>query len=190
MCWCGPVVCLPRQDARIPVALEDCQERLNAVARRGHVRDGRAGHILQLEIRPRAMEKRNYATVVSRGCTQSWSPPLSNDHNRQRYDDRFNLPTSSKYGNARNSEQSLGVPPDRISKKNLAYYFRCVIFRRGRLRKAWVSLFVKGIHVSNLRHRQNVLELQSWNDNLAASRETYILWSIRFGPEKDTTYQR
>lgn len=76
MCRRGPVVRLRGQDTRIPVAVKNRQERLDTVARSGHVCDGRASHVLQLEVRPRAMEKRDYAAVVGRGCAQSWSPPL------------------------------------------------------------------------------------------------------------------
>ena len=76
-CVLAPTGCLdPRSTRKLLRAIERCC-KTRPCARRS------SRSYPQQEIRPRAMEQRNYATVVGRGCAQSWSPPLLNDHSRK-----------------------------------------------------------------------------------------------------------
>lgn len=78
--WRGPVVRLRRHGAWISEAVVNCTKRVHAVTGRGHVRDGRAGHVLHLEVRSGTVKQHHYVAVVGRGCAESWGPSLGYDH--------------------------------------------------------------------------------------------------------------
>lgn len=67
---------LRRQDSRPSAAVVDRHEGLHTVRGSGHVRHGRARHVLHREVRPRAVEQHHHFAVVGRGRAQSWSPTL------------------------------------------------------------------------------------------------------------------